>query len=327
MIQHLTRRARSATARAALLGGTALLGAAAFATVGATPTTGWNQSSAEATLWQLTNGARANNGLRVLQQNGTLVGLARWRSKDEVQRNYFSHTILGTSYEVYHWYDTNGLRYRWGGENIGWNNGYADTDSPVKIHEGFMASPGHRANILEPSWTHGGIGAFGADNVSFLGATRSPRFYTELFMQALSTSPAPPPPPPGGTNPPPPPSGGGSPARQPARVAPSPTPRHVAVVVPARPVSSQPLDGARVVTVTSVRWSSSSTRALPTEAARPRGRDGVSTAATLPSMRIEAASAADRGFVDAVIGGLLGLPHRLSRRPATRPARARLGRA
>jgi uncharacterized protein YkwD len=303
MIEHLTRRARSATARAAVLGGTALLGAAAFATLGATPATGWNQSSAEATLWQLTNGARANNGLRVLQQNGTLVGLARWRSKDEVQRNYFSHTILGTGYEVYHWYDTNGLRYRWGGENIGWNNGYADADSPVKIHEGFMASPGHRANILEPSWTHGGIGAFGADNVSFLGATRSPRFYTELFMQALSSAPAPPPPPPPGTNPPRP-SGGGPTVTQPARVAPTPTPRHVAVTVPARPVPSHPLDGAEVVTAASVRWSSFATRALPTEAAWPRG--DAWAAASFPSLRIEAASAADRGFVDAVIGGLLG---------------------
>ena len=58
--------------------------------------------------------------------------------------------------------------------------------------------------------------------------------------------------------------------------------------------------------VTSVHWSSSSTRALPTEAAWPRGRDGVSTAAALPSSADQAASAADRGFVDAVIGGLLG---------------------
>ena len=238
---------------------------------------------------------------RTARWSGWPAGGARTRS----QRNYFSHTILGTSYEVYHWYDTNGLRYRWGGENIGWNNGYADTDSPVKIHEGFMASPGHRANILDPSWTHGGIGAFGADNVasSAQRATpastpssscrRSPRHRHPLrHRREGRIHPAA--------------VGGGSPVRQPARVAPSPTPRHVAVVVPARPVSSQPLDGARVVTVTSVRWSSSSTRALPTEAAWPRGRDGVSTAAALPSMRIEAASAADRGFVDAVIGGLLG---------------------
>lgn len=302
MIEPLVRLHRSVVARACLLGGVALVGAAALATTGATPATGWNQSSAEATLWQLTNGARANNGLRVIQQNGTLVGLARWRSKDQVQRDYFSHTILGSGYEVYHWYDTNGLRYRWGGENIGWNNGFSDADSPVRIHEGFMSSPGHRANILEPSWTHGGIGAFGADNVSFLGATRSPRFYTELFMEALSSSPSAPPPPPSPTNPPP--SGGGSTGAQPARVAPTPTPRHVDVPVPSRPTSTRPLDGPAPVVTASARWSSAATRALPSDDAWPRGRDAVAPLGS--SLRVQAAAAADRGFVEAVIGGLLG---------------------
>ncbi len=56
-----------------------------------------------------------------------------------------------------------------------------------------MDSPGHRANILEPSFTHGGVGAYGKDNVKFLGKQRSPRFYTELFMQAASAPPPPPP--------------------------------------------------------------------------------------------------------------------------------------
>jgi len=191
MTRHGLNRRPGVLGRASALTGTALLAAALLAWSPA-PASGWNQGSAEATLWQLMNGARVNNGLRAVQQHATLVSLARWRSKDQVQRNYFDHTILGTSYQVYHWYDQNGLQYRWGGENIGWNNGYADADSPVAIHEGFMNSPGHRANILEPSWTHGGVGAYAADNVNFLGKVRSPRFYTELFMQASSGA-APPP--------------------------------------------------------------------------------------------------------------------------------------
>ena len=115
MIDQFPRRARHAVTRAALLGSTALLGAALLATWQAPATTGWNQSGAEGTVWQLTNGARANNGLRVLQGQSTLVGLARWRSQDMVQRNYFDHTVAGTGYQVYHWYDTNGLSYRYGG--------------------------------------------------------------------------------------------------------------------------------------------------------------------------------------------------------------------
>ena len=67
-------------ARATGLATTALVGAALLVTSSAAPVSGWNQASAEATLWQLLNGARANNGLNVLVQHGTLVSLARWRS-------------------------------------------------------------------------------------------------------------------------------------------------------------------------------------------------------------------------------------------------------
>ena len=309
MTDHLPRRARQAVARAALLGSTALLGAALLATWQAPLTTGWNQSGAEGTVWQLTNGARANNGLRVLQGHSTLVGLARWRSQDQVQRNYFDHTVLGTGYQVYHWYDTNGLAYRYGGENIGWNNGMSDADSPVKIHEGFMASPGHRANILNPDWTHGGIGAYAADNVSFLGKIRSPRFYTELFMQAASSTPAPPPP--TTSTPPPPPTGGGGstgtvsrPAAGGAAAAPDPTPKVVSMPTPVRPSASAPLDGIAPAATRQHGWSAHAVRALPLEAAWPRG-DATQSDLT-GSLRVLAAGTADAGFVQGVLGGVIG---------------------
>lgn len=306
MIDRLHSRARHAVLRAATLGTTALLGAALLATWQAPAATGWNQSSAEGTVWQLTNGARANNGLRVLQGHSTLVGLARWRSKDQVERNYFDHTVLGTGYQVYHWYDTNGLAYRYGGENIGWNNGMSDADSPVKIHEGFMASPGHRANILNGDWTHGGIGAFAADNVNFLGKIRSPRFYTELFMQALSAS-APPP----TTSAPPPPSGGGGSTATVSRTTSSaaaavsaPTPERVAMAAPVRPTASAPFDGAAPAATRQDPWSSHRVRALPTEAAWPRG-DATWTSGA-GSLRVAAAAAGDAGFVRAFLAGVMG---------------------
>ncbi len=313
----LRPRARHAVLRATTLGSAALLGALVLGTWQAPLATGWNQSSAEGVVWQLTNGARANNGLRVLQGQSTLVGLARWRSQDQVQRDYFDHTVAGTGYQVYHWYDSNGLSYAYGGENIGWNNGMADADSPVKIHEGFMASPGHRANILNGDWTHGGIGAYAADNINFLGKLRSPRFYTELFLQARSA--APPPPPPTAPAPPPPPTGGGGgggtstsgsstaaggSSRAPVTVA-DPTPKRVAMASPVRPTASQPLDGAVVVSERRHAWSSHATRALPYPDAWPRG-DAVAVSAPLPSLRVESAEAADAGFVEGVIGTLLG---------------------
>src|SRR5213592_705977 len=74
-------RPRRVMARAITLSGTALLAAALLAWT-PQPTTGWDQSAAEATLWQLLNGDRTNNGLPPLAKHSTLVSLARWRSKD-----------------------------------------------------------------------------------------------------------------------------------------------------------------------------------------------------------------------------------------------------
>ena len=261
--------------------------------------TGWNQGAAEATLFQLLNGARANNGLPAVQQHGTLVSLARWRSQDQVDRDYFDHTVLGTGYQVYHWYDMNGLQYSWGGENIGWNNGYSDGDSPVAIHEGFMASPGHRANILEPSFTHGGVGAYAKDNVMFLGKMRSPRFYTELFMAATS---APPPPPP--DDDPPPSSGGGGTVTSPASSEPSaPTRSAKALRVdePKAPRASEPMNGPTTVANAPVGPTTAALRSLTD------GTIGSSATAALTAspLRVEAPAAPERGLFETVVGSLL----------------------
>jgi len=300
MTRHGLNRRPGVLGRASALTGTALLAAALLAWSPASAS-GWNQGSAEATLWQLMNGARVNNGLRALQQHATLVSLARWRSKDQVQRNYFDHTILGTSYQVYHWYDQNGLQYRWGGENIGWNNGYADADSPVAIHEGFMNSPGHRANILEPSWTHGGVGAYAADNVNFLGKVRSPRFYTELFMQASSGAAPPPPPPPSTSNPPP--SGGGS---RPSASAPAgPTAALQRVDAPAAPQPGAPLDGGTVVAAANAPQPMDAQKALVRLQAFDVPSSPAAEVAAVPSLRIEASQAAPSGLFETVLGSLL----------------------
>jgi uncharacterized protein YkwD len=281
---------------------TALLAAALFA---ATPgaATGWNQSSAEATLWQLMNGARVNNGLRAVQSHSTLVSLARWRSKDMLDRNYFDHVILGTNYQVYHWYDTNGLQYSWGGENIGWNNGYSDADSPIKIHEGFMASPGHRANILTPGFTHGGVGAYARDNITFLGQLRSPRMYTELFMQAAS-APAPAPPPPsggggGGGS-----SGGGGGGGAPAPSA-APATKAYKVDPPTVPEPSRPLDGSTLVASAADAPAAATVRALTWDEPQAPAADEA-TVQVASQLRIESPAAPERGLFETMLGSLLG---------------------
>lgn len=289
---------RRIVARTLALSLISLLLAAGLVAWGPAAASGWNQAQAEATLWQLLNGARVNNGLAPVQQHGTLVSLARWRSQDMIERDYFSHTILGTNCQVYCYYDSNGLDYDWAGENIAWNSGRTDDYSPVRAHEQFMASDGHRANVLNPVFTHGGVGAWAADNVTFQGYVQSPRLYTELFMQA-SSAPAPPPPP-----------GGGGPAPAPPAPAPAPaepTPATVEVSTPMRPVSSAGIDGVATAL---------SDRAESDFAARPAAHNalGLTRSADTDlaleraalSMRVEAAPAAGAGLFESVFGALLG---------------------
>jgi uncharacterized protein YkwD len=116
-------------------------------------------SSSESTLVTLTNRARAQHGLRALKVDSKLTAIARSRSKDMIVRNYFSHTILGTNYNVFHILDQKGYCYRIAGENIGWNN-YPDDSATYAVQSQFMGSPGHRANILGKAWDVIGIGAY-----------------------------------------------------------------------------------------------------------------------------------------------------------------------
>lgn len=327
------RRPRSVVTRTLFLGVTALLGAAVAVTATPAPTEGWNQGSAEATLWQLLNGSRVNNGRAPLQSHGTLVGLARWRSSDMLNRNYFSHTIPGCGCLVYTYYDSNGLSYAWAGENIGWNSGASDANSPIKVHEGFMNSAGHRANVLDGRFTHGGVGAAAADNINFLGSTLSPRMYTELFLQARS---APPPPPPpsgggsgggsggsggtggsggaGGSG-----GGGGSAAPAAPSATPEPEPKAVDVAAPRRPTSSAGIDGVATV-VSSPRRFELATRHLADERAAERAaRLEVTTVAapavavtvadttSAAALEVTAAAPAEPGLLDGILGALVSL--------------------
>jgi uncharacterized protein YkwD len=297
-------------ARAIALAGTALLAAALLAWT-PQPATGWDQSAAEATLWQLLNADRTNNGLPPLAQHSTLVSLARWRSKDMVDRDYFNHTILGTNYQVYHWYDTNGLSWSSGGENIGYNNGFSDADSPIKINDGFMASSGHRANILNSAWSHGGVGAYGADGVMWGGKVRNIRMYTELFIK-LKTAPAPTPVP---TAPPPPPPTP-APTPKPPAPTPVPTPKPVAPKPTPAPTPHQvPLETA---TATPVPTPSETPSPTPEPTPEPKTASLIATihstvgddapgsnAIVARSLRVQTATAPDRGIFETVIGSLL----------------------
>jgi len=136
-------------------------------------------SSSEQQLLALTNQARASAGRRSLRWDSTLASIARWRSKDMITRDYFSHDIPGVG-RVFDVMDSRGYCYKVAGENIGWNT-YPDDVATAQIQAAFMGSSGHRANILAADWDHIGIGAYkGADGK---------KMWTVLFADRCGSGP------------------------------------------------------------------------------------------------------------------------------------------
>ncbi len=106
----------------------------------------------EAEVVRLVNEIRAENGLKPLTQDWQLSRVARYKSQDMKDLGYFSHTspTYGSPFEMMKSF---GISYRSAGENIA--KGYS---SPQAVVNAWMNSPGHRANILNPSYTHIGVG-------------------------------------------------------------------------------------------------------------------------------------------------------------------------
>ena len=109
-------------------------------------------ASFEAEVVRLVNDIRVENGLQPLKANWELSRVARYKSQDMLDKGYFSHTspTYGSPFQMIKAF---GLSYRTAGENIAM--GYS---SPQAVVNGWMNSSGHRANILNPSYTQIGVG-------------------------------------------------------------------------------------------------------------------------------------------------------------------------
>lgn len=106
----------------------------------------------ESEVIRLVNEARAQNGLKPLTANWELSRVARYKSQDMADRGYFSHTspTYGTPFQMISAF---GLSYRSAGENIAYGQ-----RTPQQVVTGWMNSSGHRANILNASYTQIGVG-------------------------------------------------------------------------------------------------------------------------------------------------------------------------
>lgn len=107
---------------------------------------------------RLVNVERAKAGLKALTEDWELSRVARYKSQDMHDLRYFSHTspTYGSPFDMMKAF---GIRYRTAGENIAM--GYR---TPAAVVQGWMNSPGHRANILNASYTKIGVGYVAGGN-------------------------------------------------------------------------------------------------------------------------------------------------------------------
>lgn len=101
---------------------------------------------------RLVNEIRVQNGLQALTENWELSRVARYKSEDMAAKRYFSHDspTYGSPFQMMQNF---GITYRSAGENIAYGQ-----RTPAAVVNAWMNSAGHRANILNSSYTQIGVG-------------------------------------------------------------------------------------------------------------------------------------------------------------------------
>jgi len=105
----------------------------------------------EAKMLQLLNDERTKRGLNPLKADPEMQVVARSHSKDMFARGYFSH-YTPEKKDPFDRMKAQHVIFVTAGENL------ALARTVLMAHEGLMNSPGHRANILQPSFGRVGIG-------------------------------------------------------------------------------------------------------------------------------------------------------------------------
>jgi uncharacterized YkwD family protein len=129
------------------------------------PKTDGAAANYEQEVIRLVNEIRVQNGLKPLTYDWELSRVARYKSQDMKDNRYFSHTspVYGSPFQMMKNF---GITYRSAGENIA-----RGQRSPQEVVNAWMNSDGHRANILNPSFTQIGVGYVADGN-----------YWTQMFI-------------------------------------------------------------------------------------------------------------------------------------------------
>ena len=120
---------------------------------------GIQSSSAASEVVRLTNSARSKNGYAALVEDGVLSEAAAVRAREIARR--FSHTRpSGASFSSA--LSESGVSYLRAGENIA-----SGQKSASEVVNAWMNSPGHRANILNSSYSRIGSASVNIDGTHY----------------------------------------------------------------------------------------------------------------------------------------------------------------
>ena len=124
------------------------------------------QASVEQEVVKLVNAERAKEGLPALKEDWELSRVAKYKSQDMHDKNYFDHTspTYGTPFTMMKNF---GITYKSAGENIA-----KGQQSASEVVNAWMNSAGHRANILNKNYTHIGV-----------GFVKDGNYWSQMFIQ------------------------------------------------------------------------------------------------------------------------------------------------
>ncbi|GAA3413248.1 hypothetical protein GCM10020370_68730 [Paenibacillus hodogayensis] len=106
---------------------------------------------------ELVNQERTKAGLQPLSMDSKLTKVAMAKAQDMYNNNYFDHQspTYGSPFDMMNKF---GVTYNSAGENIA-----KGQTSPTEVMNQWMNSPGHRANILNTSFTQIGIAYYNSE--------------------------------------------------------------------------------------------------------------------------------------------------------------------
>jgi len=124
------------------------------------------QATVEQEVVKLVNAERAKAGLPALKEDWELSRVAKYKSQDMHDKNYFDHTspTFGTPFTMMKNF---GITYKSAGENIA-----KGQQSASEVVNAWMNSAGHRANILNKNYTHIGV-----------GYVKDGNYWSQMFIQ------------------------------------------------------------------------------------------------------------------------------------------------